>query len=228
MIRNSDNEYAELKVSIALMSDAVTSMINDSIKALTDNDGRIAENVVKRDKDVDELDIKIDEICTRIIALYEPKATDLRYIITALRIITDLERIGDHCKNIAKQTIKLNAMPKIKEYIDLPKMAQAASLMVREAIDAYFAKDEKKALEVINSDSIIDDYQSKITRELITYMTTDAGTIKAAIKLINISRRIERIADHGKNIAELVSYMVTGKILRHSKIEEKDEQHSDS
>lgn len=228
MLKNSDNEYSELKICLAQMSDSVISMINDSVKALAENDTALAENVIERDRFIDELDIKIDEICTRIIARYEPKARDLRYIVTALRIIVDLERIGDHCKNISKQTKKLNAMPKIKEYVDLPKMAAAASRMVRGAVEAYFSQDEKKALAVINSDAEIDSYQNQITRELITYMIEDVGTIKAAIKLINISRRVERIADHGKNIAELVSFMVTGKILRHSKIEEKDEQHSNN
>ena len=220
MPKNVDGQYGELKISLAFMSETVISMINDSIKALTENNSELAKEVIEQDKSVDELDIKIDEICTRIIALYEPKAADLRYIITALRIITDLERIGDHCKNIAKQSIKLNAMPKIKEYVDLPRMTLAAAGMVKNAIAAYFSKDEQKALEVIYADDEIDAYQNQITRELITYMVEDVSTIKTAIKLINITRRIERIADHGKNIAELVSFMVTGKVLRHSKPEE--------
>lgn len=223
-LKPAEIEYTELRRDLAEMSEAVCRMISGSVDTLVTGNAEKARQIMEADKQIDELDLKIDELCTRIIALYEPKASDLRYIITALRIIVDLERIGDHCRNICKQSIKLSAMPKVKDYIDLPNMALAASLMVKGAIDAYFSKDEAKALAIIKEDEKIDAYQNQITRELITYIMEDVTKTKAVIKLINITRRLERIADHGKNIAELVSFMVTGKILRHQKTEGGDEQ----
>lgn len=222
----ADTEYMELRGNLAEMSEAVSKMISGSVDTLVTGNIEKARQIMESDRRIDELDVKIDELCTRIIALYEPKASDLRYIITALRIIVDLERIGDHCRNICKQSIKLSSMPRVKEYIDLPNMAMAASDMVKGAIDAYFSKDEKKALAIMREDEKIDAYQNQITRELITYIVEDVTKTKAVIKLINITRRLERIADHGKNIAELVSFMVTGKILRHQKPEDDDEQNN--
>ncbi len=218
-MKRAEIDYNELKSNLAKMSEVTISMINDSIKALQNKDNQLAQNVIDRDIIVDELDIKIDESCMKIIALFEPKAADLRYIITCLRIIVDLERVGDHAKRIAKLSIKLSPFETIKEYVDLPRMAEKASKMVQGALEAYFEKNEKKALEIAILDDEIDALQKQINRELITYVIEDVSNIKNIIRLINITRRIERIADHAKNIAELVSFMLTGKILRHTEVQ---------
>ena len=217
-MKRAEIDYNELKSNLAKMSEVTISMINDSIKALQTKDNQLAQNVIDRDIIVDELDIKIDESCMKIIALFEPKAADLRYIITCLRIIVDLERVGDHAKRIAKLSIKLSPFETIKEYVDLPRMAEKASIMVQGALEAYFEKNEKKALEIAVLDEEIDAFQKQINRELITYVIEDVSNIKNIIRLINITRRIERIADHAKNIAELVSFMLTGKISRHTEV----------
>lgn len=216
-LKSIETEYIELRQNLAEMSNGIIKMIFGSVEALTNCDTEKAEKIILLDNDIDKLDIKIDEICTKIIALYEPKASDLRYIITALRIIVDLERVGDHCKKICKQSIKLSNMPKTNEYNDIPYMANIAANMIKDSINAYFSKDENLAKNVILKDDEIDLLQKKITNDLILSINNDTTYTKQIIKLINILRRIERIADHAKNIAELVSFMVTGQILRHKK-----------
>lgn len=215
-------EYLELKKMLAKMSQLSTSMIEDSIVSLVDRDSTLAEEVIKRDDEVDAYDTQIDEFCLKALALYEPKAVDLRFITTALRIIVDLERIGDHCVEISKEVIKLNQVPPIKPYIDLPKMADSASSMVKNSVTAYFNKDVKLAFSVIKKDDYIDNLHSQILRELITYLAEDIRKTKGAISLMFITRSLERIADHATNIAELVYFMVTGKIIKHTFFDDND------
>lgn len=215
-------EYLELKKMLAKMSQLSTSMIEDSITSLVDRDSSLAEEVIKRDDEVDAYDTQIDEFCLKALALYEPKAVDLRFITTALRIIVDLERIGDHCVEISKEVIMLNQIPPIKPYIDLPKMAESASSMVKNAVTAYFNKDLKLAFSVIKKDDYIDNLHGQILRELITYLAEDIRKTKGAISLMFITRSLERIADHATNISELVYFMVTGKIIKHTFFDDND------
>lgn len=213
-------EYLEVKTQIAAMSSLAREMVSDSIKALVENDTVLAEKVIKKDMKMDELDVKTDELCLKILALYEPKAIDLRYIITALRIISDLERVGDHCTNICEEVIEISQMPRVKPYIDIPRMADYSAQMIKDAVDAYFNRDIKLAMEVIKRDDFVDDLNGQVIRELLTYLAEDIRKTKAALSLIFISNNLERIADHATNIAELVYFMVTGKIARHGKWEE--------
>jgi len=221
-MRKIDMEYLELKKMLAKMSQLSTSMIEDSISSLVERDSELAEDIIKRDDDVDAYDTEIDEFCLKALALYEPKAVDLRFITTALRIIVDLERIGDHCVEISKEVIRLNKIPPVKPYIDLPKMAESASSMVKNSVTAYFEKDIKLAINVIKKDDYIDDLHGQILRELITYIAEDIRKTKGAISLMFITRSLERIADHATNIAEMVYFMVTGKIIKHTVFDDKD------
>lgn len=223
-MKRIEQEYLEIKTNLARMSKLASEMINDAIRSLTERDSKLAKQVIKRDDEMDRFDTEIDEHCLKVLALYEPKAVDLRFVITALRIIVDLERVGDHCGSIAKHAKKINKYPPIKPYVDLPKMAEATALMIHDAITAYFEKDTELALEVIKRDKEIDDYHDQIIRELMTYIAEDTKTIKGVISLINITRRIERIADHATNIAEMVYFMVTGTIIKHNFPEEDDDE----
>jgi len=219
-----EKEYVQLKGMLAEMATMASSMVSDSIKALVDRDTDLAEKVIDKDEHLDQLDVDIDEHCIRMLALFEPKAVDLRYIITATRIIIDLERVGDHCVSICRDVLKLNAEPQLKPYIDLPKMAEMAILMINDSLQAFFDGDTKLAFDVIKRDNNIDQLNDQVTRELLTYSMEDVKTLHSVLALMNVSRRLERVADHATNVAEMVYYMVEGKIIRHSYIEEIEEE----
>jgi phosphate transport system protein len=218
-----DNMIQEIKNQLADMTDHVTTMISDVIVSLVERDNEIAEKVIKMDEYVDQLDNKIEDTCLNALALYEPKAIDLRFIVTTLRIIVDLERIGDYCVDIAEETIKLNQIPPIKPYIDLPKMANYSAEMVKNAINSFFAKDHKVALKVIKDDDYIDNLNNQILRELLTYIIEDFRKTKGCLSLIFISKNLERIADHATNIAEMVYFISKGENIRHKKYPELNE-----
>ncbi len=210
-----DKEYLQLKTLLASMCQEVTSMLQDSTTALFSRDSELAQSVIARDDNVDRLDTCIDEHCLKMLALYEPKAIDLRFVVTALRIIVDLERVGDHCTNIAKEVIALNQAPPVKPYIDLPKMAEHTIAMIEDAITAYFNKDLAAAVEIIKRDDVVDQYDSKINKELIGYMNQELGNERNVVSLMFITRSIERIADYATNICEMIYFMVSGEVIRH-------------
>jgi phosphate transport system protein len=215
MMKKVDQEYIQLKTMLASMCQITTAMLEDASRALVTRDSALADSVIARDDEVDALDTRIDEHCLKMLALYEPKAVDLRFVVTALRIIVDLERVGDHCTSIAKEVKKLNQSPPVKPYIDLPKMVDAAILMIQDAITAYFQKDKETALEIIRRDDLIDRFDEQITEELLGYMNSDLTTTRNIISLMFITRSIERIADYATNIAEMIYFMATGEIIRH-------------
>lgn len=215
-----ETDYISLKTLIAEMAKECETMINGAIKSLVDRNSELAHEIIKWDDKVDELDIEVEALCRRIIALYEPKAVDLRFVLTAVRLIVDLERIGDYCVDICKEVIRLNKVPQIKPYIDLPKMGEASAEMLNDAVNAYFNKDTKAAYQVIKRDDIIDGLHSQIIRELLTYIAEDIKKTSGVVSLMQITRCIERIADHAVNISEMVYFMVEGKIIRHQKLDE--------
>lgn len=222
MQRHFDTDYMELKTLLAEMSTTASGMVENAIKALVNRDSALAREVIATDSVVDALDLKVDAVCLKLLALYEPKAIDLRSITTALRIIVDIERVGDHCTKVCEEVLFLNEHPQLKPYIDLPIMAEKASCMVHEAVEAFFDKDVKKALSVIRQDDVIDGYMNQISRELFTYMVEDITKARLAFSLMNITRRIERIADHATNIAEQTYFMVKGTVIRHSPVQGED------
>ncbi|ADD68002.1 phosphate uptake regulator, PhoU [Denitrovibrio acetiphilus DSM 12809] len=219
-----EKEYVQLKGMLAEMATMASSMVSESIRSLVDRDSDLARKVVEKDEHLDQLDVDIDEHCIKMLALFEPKAVDLRYIITASRIIIDLERVGDHCVSISREALQINDTPQLKPYIDLPKMAENAVKMINDSLQAFFDADTKLAFDVIKRDSTIDQLNDQVIRELLTYSMEDIKTLHTVLSLMNVSRRLERVADHATNIAEMVYYMVEGKIIRHTYIEETEEE----
>ena len=191
--------------------------IQKAVKSLVDRDSALAETIIQRDHEVNRLDVDIDDLCIRLLALHQPAARDLRFITTALKITTDLERIGDMAVNICERALELNREPQLKPYIDIPRMAQISQRMIRESLDAFVREDTDLALKVCKDDQQVDDLNSQIFREVISFMIGDPQTINRAMKISSISKYLERIADHATNIAEMVIFMVKGKSIRHLK-----------
>ncbi|MGA3230532.1 MAG: phosphate signaling complex protein PhoU, partial [Candidatus Binatus sp.] len=183
--------------------------------ALVNRDSEHAREVIRRDDEVNHMDTEIDEQCIGLLALHQPTASDLRFITTGLKITTDLERIGDNAVNICERTLELNEVPQLKPYIDLPRMAEIAQSMVRDSIDAFMRDDTDLADQVIARDDEVDLLNYQVYRELLSYMAEDPHTIGSATRLLFISKYLERIADHATNIAEMVTFMVKGKMIRH-------------
>ncbi len=219
-LRHQETEYTDLRSRIAEMGNGVSKMVRDSIRSLVERDNALAKDVIRRDDNIDHLDVQIDEHCLRIFALYEPKAIDLRFIIAATRIIVDLERIGDHCVDICKEILKLNKVPQVKPYIDLPRMGDLAAKMVTDSVNAYLEKDAEGSLELIRRDDEVDHLNNQILRELVTYLVEDLKKNQAIFSLMLVAKGLERIADYTTNIAENVYFMVTGDIIRHSPLKE--------
>jgi len=216
--RQYDAELINIREKLLEMGGKVELMINDSLKALVERDSALADRVIAFDHEINRLEMEIDERCLEVLALRQPAARDLRFITLALKIVTDLERIGDQCRNIGKRAKELNEEPPLKPYIDLPRMALHAGTMVKEALDAFVRGDAELALKVCRDDSFVDDLNEQIQRELLTYMIEDTGAISRAMKINHISKCLERIADHATNVAEMVIFMVKGKDIRHTVI----------
>jgi phosphate transport system protein len=216
MTRHFHEELDGLKHTLLAMGALVEEQIRTVMRALIERDESVAREVVARDREVNAYDVEVDEKCVELLALYQPTAGDLRFITTAMKIVTDLERIGDQAVNIAQRAIELNAEPQLKPYIDLPRMADKAQRMVKESLDAFVARDTALARQVCAADAEVDALKEQVFRELLTYMMSDAQTIPRAIRLILISRFLERVADHATNIAEMVIYMVESKMVRHT------------
>ena len=216
MPRHFHEELDALKQTILAMGGLVEDQIRRVMRALIERDGDLAQEVIDRDRQVNSYDVEIDEKCVELLALNQPAAGDLRFITTAMKIVTDLERIGDQAVNIAQRAIELNREPQLKPYIDLPRMAGRAQAMVKESLDAFVTRDTELARRVCAADAEVDALKEQIFRELLTFMMEDTRTISRAIRLILISRFMERVADHATNIAEMVIYMVEGKMVRHT------------
>jgi len=211
-----DAELNEIREKLLEMGGKVEVMIANAMQSLVERDSALAEKTIAFDHQINHLEMEIDEKCLEVLARRQPAARDLRFITLALKIVTDLERIGDQCANIAKRAKELNAEPFLKPYIDLPRMAQAASNMVKEALDAFVRGDEVLAIKVCQDDQVVDELNEQIQRELLTFMMGDPATISRAIKINYISKCLERIADHATNVAEMVIFMVKGKDIRHT------------
>ena len=216
MQRHFHEELEALKQTLLAMGGLVEDQIRRVMTALLERDSDLAQEVIDRDRQVNAYDVEVDEKCVELLALYQPAAGDLRFITTAMKIVTDLERMGDQAVNIAQRVLELNREPQLKPYIDLPRMAEKAQLMVKQSLDAFVARDTALARRVCAADEEVDALKEQIFRELLTFMMSDARTIPRAIRLILISRFLERVADHATNIAEMVIYMVDSKMVRHT------------
>lgn len=212
-----DQELKELKENLLYEGSLVEKAIDEALRALLERDSELARQVISNDDTLNAKEVELDEFCLKLLALRQPAAKDLRFITTAIKINYDLERIGDLAVNICERVLELNQEPQLKPYIDLPKMAKIAQTMVKESLDAFVREDVDLAIKVAKDDELVDQLLDQIFRELLTYMMEDPRTITRATRLIFISKYLERIADHAVNIAELVIFMVKGKIIRHIK-----------
>jgi phosphate transport system protein len=214
--REYEGELTRLRERLLLMGAKVEEMIESSMKALVKRDSLLAQELISRDKQINRLEIEIDDACLRILARRQPVASDLRFITIALKLVTDLERIGDLCVNICERVLELNEEPPLKPYLDLPRMAEVAQGMVRDALDAFVAADAGRAEQVIARDNALDAYYADIFRVLLTYMMEDPRNIYRATRVQSIAKYLERVGDHATNLAEMVVFMVGGKDIRHT------------
>ena len=215
--RKYEEELKSLRDRIIQMGGLVEDQIDRSIKALVDREAALAESVIERDAEVNQMDADIDELCVRLIALHQPAGKDLRFVTTALKITTDLERIGDISVNISERSLELIREAPLKPYIDIPRMAEISRRMISESLNAFVQEDTSLALKVCQDDQEIDDLNEQIFRETISYMITDPRTINRVMKITFVSKYLERIADHATNIAEMVIFLVKGTNIRHVK-----------
>jgi phosphate transport system protein len=211
-----DDELVRLNGLVLQMGSLVEMAIKNSVQSIVDRDNELAKKVIDGDHQVNTLDIEIDEESIRLIALRQPMAGDLRLITTAMKITADLERMGDLAVNIAQRAIELNKEPVLKEYIDIPRMREIAQGMTRDALDAFVKRDMKLAKDVIMRDDEIDDLKHKILSELLFLMTENSSIICRAMRVTFVAQYLERIADHATNMAEMVLYLIEGKIIRHT------------
>jgi len=208
-------ELEELKENLLRMATLVEEAINNAVQSLVKRDSELAQKAFEAEDKINTMDIDINDGCLKFFALRQPMAADLRFITSAMKIVTDLERMGDQAINIAERTVSLNQEPQLKPYIDIPKMAEIAQSMVRDVLDAFVNRDPKLARSVCERDDLVDGLNDQVFRELLTYMMSDPKTIKRAVQLMIVSRCLERIADHATNIAEDVIFMVDALVIKH-------------
>jgi phosphate transport system protein len=217
-MRLFDEELDALKARILRMGSLVETQVANAIKALVERNTDLARNVIATDHQVNAYDVEIDEECIRLLALRQPTASDLRFITTAMKISTDLERMSDLAEDICERALELAEEPQLKPYIDIPRMAEHARMMVKEALDAFVNRNADLARKVCREDDFVDELTDQVFRELLSYMMEDPQTIRRAIRITFVAKYIERIADHATNVAEMVVYLVEGKIIRHTSI----------
>ena len=213
--RPFDEELKLLKEKLLEMAARAEEQIALAVRGLKDREEKLACQVLEREASINRLDIEVDDMCLRLLALRQPMAADLRFITAAMKIASDLERIGDLAVNIAERTMDLLKQPELKPLIDIPRMAELAQQMVRDALNAFVNKDSVLAKDVCARDDAVDQLNNQVFRELLTYMMQDPGTISVAVDLILVGRHLGRIADHATNIGEDVIYMVQGRTIKH-------------
>ncbi len=215
MKKHYREELGELRETVLRMGGLVEQMTHRAIQALVERKIEMIPEVTAMETQVNQLHIDIDEICLEMIALRQPTAADLRFIAAAMKINTDMERIGDQAINITERAEHLLTVPPVKPLIDIPRMAETAKEMLRDALDAFVNGNDELAYETIKKDDLVDQLKDQVFRELLTYMMADPSTISRALDLILVSRHVERIADHATNICEDVIFMIQGKDVRH-------------
>jgi phosphate transport system protein len=215
MERQFDDELNTLKERLLRMATLAEESIVLAVRCLKDRKKKFAQQVFEGEESINLLDIEIDNLCMKLLALRQPMASDLRFITSAMRIAIELERIGDLSVNIAERALDLLKHPLLKPLIDIPRMAEMAQGMVKDSLDAFINHDDKLAKRVCERDDEVDDLNDQIFRELLTYMMQEYSTIKRAVDLILVGRYLERIADHATNISEDVIYLVKGKTIKH-------------
>ena len=208
-------ELRGLKEDLLKMAALVEEAISTAVQSLVKRDSDLAKKTFEGEDRINGMEIDIEDKCLKLLALRQPMAADLRFITSAMKIITDLERMGDQAVNIAERAISLNQEPQLKPYIDIPKMAEIAQSMVKDVLDAFVSLDSKLARSVCERDDLIDGLNDQVFRELLTYMMSDPKTVARAVHLMIVSRCLERIADHATNIAEDVIFIVDAIVIKH-------------
>ena len=214
-VRHFEEELDQLKARLLAMGGLAEDRVRAAVECLVSRDAARVDEVIAGDRPINELHIEIDRRCFTLLALHQPMAVDLRAIVAAVKINTDLERVGDLAVNIAEAATRYLKHPPVKELIDIPRMASIAQAMLRDALDAYVRRDVAMAEAVLNEDDTLDALKTQVFRELLTYMLADPTKIEPALDLILVSRHLERIGDHATNVAEDVIFMVTARDVRH-------------
>ena len=208
-------ELVLLNKKLLEMASLVETMIAKSIKALREGNMILAQEVIRTDEQVNAMEVEIDNLCVKILALYQPEAKDLRTVTMIMKVNNDLERIGDHASSISRIALFMADYPPLKPLVDIPKMAEKAMEMLRESLDAFIRRNAQLAVEVCRKDDEVDNYEPQIVRELITFIMSDPSTLNRALRYIYVARHIERVADLATNIAENAYYIATGEVLKH-------------
>jgi phosphate transport system protein len=215
VVRHFQEELEQLKNRLLEMGGLAEERVRTAVDGLVSRDLTFVQQVLQGDGPINQLHIEVDNRCFMLLALHQPMAVDLRAIVSAVKINTDLERVGDLAVNIAEAVTRYLEHPPVKELIDIPRMARVAQTMLRDALDAFVRRDMALAEAVLNQDDELDGLKTQVFRELLTYMLQAPSTIEPALDLILISRHLERIGDHATNIAEDVIFMVSAKDVRH-------------
>ena len=216
-------QLEELKQNLLKMASLVEEAIRNSVQSLVKRDSALAQKTFALEESINTLDNETDEMCLKLLALRQPMAVDLRFITSAMKIVADLERMGDQAVNIAERAISLNQEPQLKPYIDLPRMAEITQSMVKDVLDAFVNRDSKLARSVCEKDDLVDGLNDQVFRELLTYMMSDPKNTPRAVHLMIVSRCLERIADHATNIAEDVIFLVDALVIKHHADEKEKE-----
>ena len=214
-VHHFDQNLSALKDKLITMGGLAEGAVRRSMSALTDRDDALARNAKENDEILDELEIEIDEMAITLLAK-APLASDLRLVTVAMKISQNLERVGDEATTIGRRALELNAEPQLKPYVDIPRMADTALEMLKEALDSFVTRDPARARAVIPRDKEVDSLNKQLHRELASFMVEQPSTISRCLNLMVISKALERIADHATNIAEEVVYVYEGRDIRHS------------
>ena len=214
-VRHFQEELDDLKARLLEMGGLAEDRVRLAVRAMVDRDHALVDRVLTNDAAINQLHIEVDDRCFKLLALHQPMAVDLRSIVSAVKINTDLERVGDLAVNIAEAVARYLQHPPVKELIDIPRMASIAQDMLRDALDAYVRRDMALAQSVLHRDDELDLLKTLVFRELLGHMLRDPATIEPSLDLILVSRHLERIGDHATNVAEDVIFMVSAKDVRH-------------
>jgi len=215
-VRPFDAEAQRLKDRLLSMGELVEKQIVHAKHALLESDKALANKIIANDHKVNAMDVEIDEAALQLLALHNPTARDLRSITTAMKIATELERISDLAENICERVIELADEPKLKPYTDISQMAESSIHMVKGSLQSFVNEDSTLARQVCDNDDLVDNLTEQVFRELLSFMLEEPKSITRGIRVMFVAKYIERIADHATNIAELVVYLVEGKIIRHT------------
>ncbi len=216
MKRFFDSELETFRSHLMLMGERSIEQVRLALRALVEGNVSLADQVIAADDEIDRLEVSIDDEAIRYMNLRAPIATELRLVIVGMKASHDLERVGDEAGNIAKRAVKLAAEPPLKPYVDIPRMAEIAMEMLREAMDCFLNADCDRAMAVVRRDTEVDQINKQLYRELTSFMVEKPGTISRALELMFISKSIERIADHATNIAEEVVFLAQARDVRHT------------